>query len=125
MPPILLLVPALELLGLLGFIHLASTSVEPSLRYLPLVAAAITVVLLFTREAGSMTLRQLAVSAALLSLLVVAAFQGLGFVFPGLAKDVDPISFANVVRLAVILAIAIAAHGGALAVCHYLRRRRR
>jgi hypothetical protein len=123
MPPILLLVPVLELLGLLGFIYLAS--VEPSLRYLPLVAAAVMVVLLFTREAGSMTLRQLAVAAALLSFLVVAAFQVLGFVFSGLAKDVDPASFDNVARLAMILAITLAAHGSMLAVCHILRKRRR
>lgn len=125
MPPILLLVPVLELLGLLGFIHLASTSVGPSLRYLPLVVAAVTVVLLITREAASMTLRQLAVSAALLSLAAVTGFQVLGFVFSGIAKDVGPISLANVVRLAVLLAIAMVAHGSALAVCHYLGRRRR
>jgi hypothetical protein len=123
MPLILLVVPALELLGLLGYIYVAASSAEPSLRYLPLVAAAVTVVLLFAREAGIMTLRQLALTAALLSLLVVAAFQILGFVFSGLAKDVDPISFANVVRLAVIFAIAMAVHGSVLALCHYLRKR--
>jgi hypothetical protein len=123
MPPILLLVPLLELLGLLGFLYLASISVEPSLRYLPIVAAVVTVVLLFAREAGSMTLRQLAVAAALLSFLAVAGFQVLGFVFSGLAKDVDPISFDNVARFAAILAIALAAHGSVLAVCHFLPRR--
>lgn len=122
MPPILLFVPVLELLGLLGFMYLAPISVEPGLRYLPFVAAAVMVVLLFAREAGSMTFRQLAMSAVLLSFLVVAAFHVLGFIFSGLAKDVDPISFANITRLAVILAIAIIAHGSVLAVCHFLRR---
>ncbi len=125
MPPILLLVPVLELLGLLGFVYLASPMVEPSLRYLPLVVAGATVVLLFAREAGSMTLRQLAIATALLSVLAVAAFQAVGFVYAGLAKDVDPISFDNVVRLAVVLAMALAAHGGLLALCHFLRVRRR
>lgn len=125
LPPILLLVPVFELLGLLGYVYLASTSGEASLRCLPLAAAAVTVVLLFVREAGSMTLRQLAMTAALLSVLTVAAFQALGLVYAGLTKDVDPISFDNVARLTVILAIASAAHGSLLALCHYLRRHRR
>lgn len=124
MPPILLLVPVLELLSLLGFTYLASISVHPSLRYLPLVVAAVTIVLLFAREAGSMTLRQLAAAAALLSVLAVTAFQVVGFAYGGLAKDVDPISFDNVTRLAVILAIALAAHASALALCHFLLRHR-
>lgn len=124
MPPILLLVPVLELLGLLGFIYLASMSIGSSLRYLPLVVAAISVALLFAKEAGSMALRQLAVAAVLLSVLAVAAFQVLGFVYAGLAKDVEPISLDNVARLAVILLIALAAHGSVLTLCHLLRRRR-
>lgn len=125
MPPILLFVPVLELLGLLGFFYLASTSVEPSLHYLPLVVAAVPVVLLFTREAGKMTTRQLAMTATLLSFLAVATLQALGLVYVGLAKDIDPISFDNVARLAMIFAIAVAAHGSLLALCHFLSRRRK
>ena len=125
MPLILLLVPVLELLGLLGFVYLASSTVEPSIRYLPLMVAGVAVVLLFAREAGAMTLRQLAIAAALLSVLAVAAFQALGFVYSGLAKDVDHISFGNVMRLAVVLAMAFVAHSGLLALCHFLRGRLR
>lgn len=122
MPLILLLVPVIELLGFLGFIYLASIAIEPSFRYFPLMAAAITVILLFARETGTMSVQQLALTAALLSLLSVAAFQILGLVHSGVAKDIDLISFDNLVRLAVILAVALVVHGSALAACRFLRR---
>lgn len=125
MPPILLLVPVLELLGLLGFIYLAPISTVPRLRYLPVVVAVIAVVLLFAREAGSMTMRQLAVAAAMSSVLAVVAFQIVGFIYPGLAKDVDALSFENVARLAVTLAIAFVVHGCVLTLCHFSRGRLR
>ena len=124
MPPILLLVPVFELLGLLGFMYLASISVESNLRYLPFAVTAVMVVLLFVREAGSMTFRQLAVTAVLLSFLVVAGFQGLGFIFSGLAKDVSLVSSENIVRLAAIFTIVMVVHGSALAMCCFLRRHR-
>ncbi|HEV6966689.1 MULTISPECIES: hypothetical protein [Roseateles] len=121
MRPILLIVPVCELLGLIGFMLLASNPDHSGLRWLPLFASAILVILLLAREAGSMTLRQVAVSTALLSLLGVAAFQTLGLAFSGLAKDVDLISLTNAVRLGVVLGIALAAHGGVLVIFHLLR----
>jgi hypothetical protein len=125
MPLILLLVPVLELLGLLGFVYLASSTVDPNLRYLPLMVAGGAVVFLFAREAGAMTLRQLAIAVALLSVLAGGVFQVLGLVYPGLAKDVDHISFGNVMRLAVVSGMAFVVHGGLLALCHLLRGRLR
>lgn len=125
MPPILLLIPVLELLGMLGFVYLASSTDELFIRYLPFVAAGATIVFLFAREAEAMTLQKLAIATVLLSVLTVAAFQIVGVVYAGLAKDVDPISFDNAARLTVVLVMALVAHGGLLVLCHFLRGHRR
>jgi hypothetical protein len=115
---ILLLVPLLELLGLLAFVYLASSTFGSNFRYFPLVLVALTVVVLLKREAEIKTSRQLTITAALLSVLAVGAFQLARFFYSGLAKDVDHISLDNVLRLAVVFAVALATHGGLLALCY-------
>lgn len=122
MPTILLIIPALEILSGLGFIYLASNSTVSGLRYLPVLIAAVAVLFLFARVAGSMTLRQIAVTALTLTFLATAAVQGIGLVFSGFAKDIELISVENLARLSVIFIIGLILHGGLLALFHFLRR---
>lgn len=123
MPLILLLVPFLELLGLLGFIYVASISSEQTIRYLPFFAAGIGVLYLALRRAGSMSFRQIVALSIVMSLEFVVGFQILGVIFTGLAKDLDMISLDNLTRLALILGAAIVFHFMLLIICHFLYRR--
>lgn len=123
MPLILLLVPVLELLGLLGFIYVASISSEQSIRYLPFVVAGIGFLYLASRRAGAMSFRQIVTSSILMSFGFVVGFQILGVIFSGLAKDLDITSLENLARLALILGAAIVFHFVLLIICHFLYRR--
>jgi len=122
MPTTLFLIPLFEILGLVGFISFSASLGSHEIRYLPLVLAAGIVVWLAAKSSRELTPRQILVASVVVSLIFVTCFQVLGFVFPGLAKDVEIISLGNLVRLGSISMIATVAHAGLFAAVRYLRR---
>ena len=115
MPSALLLIPAFEMFGLLGFIQLAQTSNGQEFRYLPLVLAVIPVIWIAIRQGKTLTLREVSIASLLIAIVFVACFQVAGLVFTGLAKDVDVFSVENFGRLSLIATGAFVGHLGLLA----------
>jgi len=110
MPYVFLLIPLLEILGLFGFTYVAAVTDEQSVRYLPFAVAAIVVIWLAFKNVKSLTPKQITISSVLVSLAFVGCFQILGLIVPGLAKDVDLLSIANLLRLSAVFAVAFAGH---------------
>lgn len=122
MPKILWLIPLFEILGLMGFIYLATLLSGQEIRYLPLVLAAGFVIWLAVKNGKELTSKQIVVASISVSLIFVGCFQLLGFLFPGLSKDVDLLSFSNLVRLCVIGIVATVGHAGLFVAVRYFHR---
>ena len=115
MPSALLLIPAFEMFGLLGFIQLAQMSNGQEFRYLPLVLAVIPVIWIAIRQGKTLTLREVSIASLLIAIVFAACFQVAGLVFTGLAKEVDIFSVENFARLSLIATGAFVGHLGLLA----------
>lgn len=122
MPGRLLLIPLCEIFGLLGFMYFAARLGSQEIRYLPLVLAAILVIWLAVKGGKELTPRQIALVSISVSVVFVILFQMLGFVFSGLAKDIDLFSLSNLVRLGTIGMLAVAGHAGLFTAVRYFRR---
>jgi hypothetical protein len=122
MPRKLLMIPLLEILGLLGFTYFSSLLGSQELRYLPLVLAAGLVIWLAEKNGREFSLKQIAITSILVSLVFVGLFQILGFIIPKLSKDIDLISLSNLVRLATICVVAVVGHAGLFVAVRYFCR---
>ncbi len=122
MPSMLLLIPLIEILGLLAFAYSSGVLGNQEVRYLPIVLAAALVIWLAKKNSATLTIQQVMAASIVISLVFVGCFQILGLVLPGLAKDVDVFSIENLVRLSTIAAIAVVGHLGLFAATRYLHR---
>lgn len=101
----------LEVGGLLGFIVVSTYPEIQSLRYFPILMAAGGVFIFSFNVAPRLTIKQVAYSSIIVSLLFVLALQALGFtIFPGLVKDMELISVDNVARMGLMILIGVISH---------------
>lgn len=112
MSSVLLLIPVFEMLGLLGFVHMAQVPSISALRYLPLILAIVPVIWIAVRQGRSQTPGGIVRASLLIALAFVAGFQALGLVYTGLAKDIDIFSTENFIRLGLIATGVFVGHIG-------------
>jgi hypothetical protein len=109
LPATLFLIPLLELLGVAAFAYVGGTSFSGG-RYLVLLAVAAFVIWVAATKGKELGARQIVIASLALSALFVVGFQLLGFIFRGLAKDMDVMSAANLNRLGMIGLLGVVGH---------------
>lgn len=104
-------IAALEIAGLLSFIAVSRYYEVTSLRYLIFLIVFVAVALVTYSSARRISYKRFACVAFIASVVFISVDQFLGFnFFPGLAKDIDFISFENAIRTVVMLVVGTAGH---------------
>lgn len=102
---------ALEVLGLLGFITIASIQASALLKSLPLIIILISVGYFAARTTKIFSIRQLFGIAAIASIIFTVSVQFLGFLFyPGLIKDINFLSLENAKNVVIIFGSGLFVH---------------
>lgn len=104
-------IAALEIAGLLGFIAVSQTHELTSYRHLSLLIAFVAVAYVAYSGVKRISYKEIVYVAILASAIFVTVVQILGFVFyPGLAKGIAFLSWANATRTAVMLLVGMLGH---------------
>jgi hypothetical protein len=107
-----------------AFVHLSDTGLSGA-RYAALLGYALAILGLYVWLASSADLRSIAMAAGLTAVLSVGVDQVFGFLlWPGLLKDLAPLSFEHMTRLAVMIPIAVGVHLCAALLAYALTRLR-